>query len=112
MTDHLFLDATDLQPAALLNDVQGQRHCRVQMSAGDVAADEDADHEGEAVAEAHREEVLGVRVEHLVLRDGAVAEEDEEESAEDLGEELPQQERCLAALQEPVALEVPEFLRS
>ena len=112
MTDHLFLNDIDLQPAALLDDSQGQRDGRIQMAAGDVAADEDADHEGEAVAEAHREEVLRVRVEHLVLCDGAVAEEDEEKGAEDLGEELPQEERRLAALQEPVALEVPEFLRS
>ena len=81
------------------------------MAAGHVAADEDADHEREAVAEAHREEVLGVRVKHLVLRDGAVAEEDEEEGAEDLGEKLAQQERRLAAA-DPVALEVSEFLRS
>ena len=82
------------------------------MAAGHVAADEDADHEGEAVAEAHREEILRVRVEHLVLRDGAVAEEDEEEGAQDLGEELTQEQRRLAALEDTVALEVSEFLRS
>ena len=81
------------------------------MAARYVAADKDADHERQAVAKAHREEVLGVRVEHLVLRDGAVAEEDEEEGAEDLGEKLAQQERRLAAA-DPVALEVSEFLRS
>ena len=44
---HLFFyeNAIDLQPAALLDDGQGQRDGRVQMSAGDVAADEDTDHE-------------------------------------------------------------------
>ena len=98
--------------ADLLECGHGEGDGRVEVAAGDAAARQDADHEGEAVAEAHREEVLRVRVEHLVLRDGAVAEEDEEEGAEDLGEELPQEERRLAALQEPVALEVPEFLRS
>ena len=81
------------------------------MAAGDVATDKYADHEGEAVAEANREEVLRVRVEHLVLRDGAVAEEDEEKGAEDLGEKLAQEERRLAA-GDPIALEISEFLRS
>ena len=56
----------DLYPAALLDDGHGERDGGVEVAAGHVAADEDADHERKAVAEAHREEVL--RAEFLALK--------------------------------------------
>ncbi len=48
----------DVEPAQLVEASHGQGDGRVQVAAGDASAHQDANHQRQAVAQGHRQEIL------------------------------------------------------